>query len=77
MKRIHLKILQIINIIAMLVLMMLCRKQEVIVTLICILAVAISLVLAYALRCPHCGRWPRKGDFFDEHCPRCGEKYED
>ena len=27
----------------------------------------------YLLRCPHCGRWPGKHDFFAEYCPRCGE----
>ena len=25
------------------------------------------------LRCPNCGRWPGKHDFFAGYCPRCGE----
>lgn len=31
------------------------------------------IVLGYFLRCPNCGRWPGKHDFFDSYCPRCGE----
>ena len=31
------------------------------------------LVLCYFMRCPHCGKWPGKYDFFDGYCPRCGE----
>ena len=37
----------------------------------------IALVLLYFQRCPHCGRWPRKGDFFDSYCPRCGKPLDD
>ena len=30
-------------------------------------------VLSYFARCPNCGRWPGKHDFFAHYCPRCGE----
>jgi len=32
----------------------------------------VYLVLMYFQRCPHCGAWPRRGSFFDNYCPRCG-----
>ena len=32
-----------------------------------------TLFCCYHMRCPHCGRWPRKGDFFAEYCAGCGE----
>lgn len=31
------------------------------------------VVLSYFARCPNCGRWPGKHDFFAHYCPRCGE----
>ena len=31
----------------------------------------------YQLRCPYCGRWPRKGDLFAAYCAGCGEKLDD
>ena len=37
----------------------------------------IGLWLSSKLRCPHCGYWPRKGHFWDEYCPRCGEPLDD
>ena len=77
MSRSHLKILQIVNIIAMVVLMLVFHKQETIMTLIAIGAIAISILLAYLLRCPYCGRWPKKGDEWNGYCPRCGEKLDD
>ena len=42
-----------------------------------IIYIPIAIFLNYCQRCPHCGRWPRKGDFWDEYCPRCGEKLDD
>ena len=77
MRRTHLKILQIVNIIVMVVLMLIFWKQEIILPFICIGSIVISIVLAYLLRCPYCGRWPKKGDEWNGYCPRCGEKYED
>ncbi len=37
----------------------------------------IAIVLNYFQRCRHCGRWPRKGDFFNEYCPGCGKPLND
>jgi hypothetical protein len=37
----------------------------------------IAIVLNYFQRCPHCDAWPRRGHFFDEYCPRCGNKLDD
>ena len=37
----------------------------------------IAIVLNYFQRCRHCGRWPRKGDFFAEFCAGCGHALED
>ena len=31
-----------------------------------------GILLNYFQRCKHCGRWPHKGDFFIQYCPRCG-----
>ena len=39
--------------------------------------IPIGVYLNYCQRCRHCGRWPRKGDFWDEYCPHCGEKLDD
>ena len=36
----------------------------------------IGITLLYFQRCPHCGRWPGRYDFFDEYCPRCGNPLE-
>jgi hypothetical protein len=71
------KILQIMNIIAMVVLMLLFRENKLamyaVVAACCVIAVALN----YFLRCPHCGAWPRKGSFFHEFCPRCGKRLDD
>ena len=37
----------------------------------------IGLWLSSKLRCPHCGYWPRKGHFWNQYCPRCGEPLDD
>ena len=39
--------------------------------------IPIAIVLLHFQRCKACGRWPRRGDFFDTYCPRCGEPYGD
>ena len=31
----------------------------------------------YRLRCPHCGRWPGRGDIFAHYCKHCGESLDD
>lgn len=36
-----------------------------------------SVVFTWFLRCPHCGAWPRRGSFFHEFCPYCGEMLDD
>lgn len=35
------------------------------------------LLGSYFMRCPHCGRWPGKGDFFSHYCRWCGESLDD
>ena len=45
--------------------------------LLILIGIGIVLVGQYNLRCPHCGAWPRKGHFFDQYCPRCGEPLDD
>ena len=42
-----------------------------------LLYLPIAIWLNYCQRCRHCGRWPRRGDFFNEYCPRCGEPLDD
>ena len=37
----------------------------------------IGIYLNYCQRCRHCGAWPRKGSFFHEYCPSCGEPLDD
>ena len=42
-------------------------------TIVLIIYLPIAIVLNYFQRCRHCGRWPRKGDFFAEYCAGCGK----
>ena len=77
MRRSTLKILQIVNIVAMVVLMLVFQNLKTLMYLVCFAAIVISIVLAYLLRCPYCGRWPKKGDEWNGYCPRCGEKLDD
>ncbi len=42
-----------------------------------IIYLPVALYLNYCQRCKSCGRWPRKGDFWDEYCPRCGAPLDD
>ena len=51
--------------------------NEAAITIIFILYIPILILLNYYQRCPHCGRWPRKGDFWHEYCPRCGQPLDD
>ena len=44
--------------------------------LLIVLAQPFSIYLAHCMRCKHCGRWPRKGDFSLERCPRCDHRLE-
>lgn len=34
----------------------------------------IDIYLSYCQRCRHCGRWPRRSEFWIKYCPRCGKK---
>ena len=77
MNRGLLKSLQLVNMIAMIILMLVFRKNEVVIYLVGIVCIIVSFVLCYFLRCPHCGRWPRKGDFWNEFCPGCGNRLSD
>ena len=43
----------------------------------CLVYLPIGIYLNYCQRCRHCGRWPRKGDFWAEYCPGCGKKLDD
>ena len=42
-----------------------------------IVACVIITILNAFMCCRNCGRWPRKHDFFDKHCPRCGTPYDE
>ena len=42
-----------------------------------LLYLPVAIYLSYCRRCRHCGRWPRKGDFWAEYCPRCGKKMDE
>ena len=35
------------------------------------------IVCEFSLRCPYCGRWPRRGSFWAKYCPRCGAKLDE
>lgn len=39
--------------------------------------IGIMIVCNYSLRCPYCGRWPRRGGFLAKYCPRCGAKLDE
>lgn len=67
------KLLQIVNMIAMVVLMLIFMDIPAVAYIIAFLCVIIAIFLSYCLRCPHCGAWPRKGSLFHEYCPRCGK----
>ena len=42
-----------------------------------IVALPVGFYLARCQRCRHCGRWPRKGDYWEEYCPGCGKKHDE
>lgn len=78
MRRSTAKILQVVNLIGMFILMLLFHESgEGSMILIALVAIGISIWLSYCLRCPHCGAWPRKGSFFDQYCPRCGNSLDE
>ena len=52
-------------------------QNETIVILVFLVYLPIGIYLNYCQRCRHCGRWPRKGDFWAEYCPGCGKKLDD
>ena len=72
------KILEIVSAVAFVLLMILFAKTGNVVGAIIAVAVYVPIgrYLRYCQRCRHCGRWPRKGDFWAEYCSRCGEKLE-
>lgn len=39
--------------------------------------IPVAIVLNSFQRCRHCGRWPRKGDFWHDYCPGCGNPMDD
>lgn len=41
--------------------------------LIVLACLMVFAVLSQFLRCPNCGRLPRRGGLFDEYCSHCGE----
>ena len=74
------KLLQIMNMVAMLILLLVIRVFRIHVIAIFVvggIAMAVHIFLDYKLRCPHCGRWPRKGSWVHEFCPRCGNPLDD
>ena len=51
--------------------------NKVAMTLVFLVYLPIGIWLNYMQRCPHCGRWPRKGDFFAQYCSGCGMPLDD
>ena len=35
------------------------------------------IVCEFSLRCPNCGRWPRRGSLWAKYCPRCGQNLDE
>ena len=72
------KLLTTINGVVMIVLMFLFSATKNTAGIIITAAIYLPLhfYLCYCRRCKHCGRWPRKGGFWDEFCPNCGKKLE-
>ncbi len=79
MKRRTAKILHFVNIGLMMIAMIICAANywKAGMYIVALIALGISLYLNQCLRCKHCGRWPRKGDWMDKYCPKCGEPYEE
>ena len=53
------------------------NQEKTIMTVTAIAGATLNLILGYFTRCPHCGRWPRRGEFFAQYCSRCGEPLDD
>ena len=79
MKRSVAKALSVISAIAAIVIAMVFipSGNEAAITAVFLVYLPIAIWLNYCQRCKHCGRWPRRGDFFDTYCPGCGQPYED
>lgn len=71
------KILNTINLIAMIVLMLVFINQREVMFLCALAGLIIAGVLRFFLRCPHCGALPWKGSMLHEYCPHCGEPLDD
>ena len=77
MSRSTVKLLYIVDIVAMMILFYIFRMNMVALYAVAGVAIAIGIFLSYKLRCPHCGAWPRKGSLFHEYCSKCGKPLED
>lgn len=79
MKRSVAKIAYILSIVVGMLLMMVCAiaKLDILVFLCAVVTVVANAAYCYFLRCPECGRWPRKGTIFTTYCPHCGEPLND
>ena len=74
MRRSVAKLLILLDIIVMLVASIVCKITGSGALFLIILAcLVVWAVLAQFLRCPNCGRLPRRGGLFDEYCSHCGE----
>ena len=79
MSRSTAKFLSVICMIAVILIMFLVAfsGNESVVYIVFVCYLPIAIYLNYCQRCRHCGRWPRKGDFWAEYCPGCGKKLDD
>ena len=79
MRRSTAKILSVISAIAVVIICLLFAPSgnTGAVAVVFLLYLPFGIWLNSKMRCPHCGRWPRKGDFWAEYCAGCGEKLED
>ena len=79
MRRTTAKLLTIISTVVVILITLLLAPSgnTALMTVIVILYFPILIYLNYCQRCKHCGRWPRRGDFFAEYCAGCGEKLDD
>ena len=79
MKRSTARILSIVSavVVVLICLAFIPSGNKLVTTGVFIIYLPFAIYLNYCQRCPHCGAWPRKGSFFDEYCPRCGEPLDD
>lgn len=71
------KLLQCVNIVAMVILMLVFLDNAIMKYISALVCIGIGIWLNYCLRCPHCGAWPSRGSLSDEYCPRCGNHLDD